>query len=178
MEWLAEAGTVVPEEVRTIAANSYPIVLVAAAEAVPGLQSVRDLTSPTVKRVYLEDPAKSNMGARAVEGLKALGIWEAVESKMVQPPPNAMVLGDLIDGKADAAIVFKDCLLGESGGNPPKTVRVVGEISQGNLPPIGYQAGVLAKAPGRELGEAFVEFLASEQGREALREAGLTPPRR
>jgi molybdenum ABC transporter molybdate-binding protein len=176
METLVAAGAVLSKDVRAIAVNTYPIVVVAAADAVPELKTVRDLANPAVKTIYLEDPAKSSMGARAVEGLQQLGLWDAISAKVVQPHPNAMVLGDLIDRKADAAIVFRDCLFGESGGNPPKTVRIVGEIPQGDLPPIGYQAGVLAHAPDRELGQAFVDFLVSAQGKEALREAGLTPP--
>jgi len=80
-----------------------------------------------------------------------------------------------MDGRADAAVIFRDCLFGESGGNPPKTIRIVGEIPQGDLPPILYRAAPLAQAPNPEVARRFVDFLVSKGGRKALEGAGLSP---
>ncbi len=175
METLVAAGAVDPADVRTIAVNSYPVVVVAAAEAIPEVKSVSDLKALGVRRVYIQDPSKSSLGARAEEGLKQMGLWESVAPKIARPEADAMIPGELIDGKADAAIVFRDCLLGESGGHPPKTLRVIGEVPQEGLPPIPYQAAVLAKAPDPEAARRFIAFLVSEEGRQALESAGLTP---
>jgi len=175
MEALVAAGAVSAEEVKAFAVNTYLIVVVAAADAIPGVTDVSGLASPEVKAVAIEDPKRSSLGDRAQRALEGIGLWAAVEPKVVRLEPDAMVLGELMDGRADAAVIFRDCLFGESGGNPPKTIRIVGEIPQGDLPPILYQAAPLAQAPNPEVARRFVDFLVSEGGNEALEGAGLSP---
>jgi molybdate transport system substrate-binding protein len=177
MRWLVNAGAVEAADVRTIAINSYPLAVVAAAEGAPGAEELSDLAGPAVKRIYIEDPARSSLGDRAVQALKQLGLWDGVAPKVVRPDPNAMVLGELTAGKADAAVIFEDCLFGEgaSSRSVPKTLRLIGEIADETHSPIPYQAAVLSGAEQPEAAREFVEFLAAPSGREALRKAGLTP---
>ena len=175
MEALAAAGAVSAEEVKAFAVNTYPIVVVAAADAIPGVTDVSGLASPEVKAVAIEDPARSTLGDRAQRALEGIGLWDAVEPKVVRLEPDAMVLGELMDGRADAAVIFRDCLFGESGGNPPKTIRIVGEIPQDDLPPILYQAAVVRGTPNGEVAREFVEFLVSPEVRPTLEAAGLRP---
>ncbi|HUU54566.1 MAG TPA: substrate-binding domain-containing protein [Armatimonadota bacterium] len=175
MEALVAAGAVSAADVKAFAVNTYPIVVVAAADAIPGVTDLSGLASPEVKAVAIEDPERSTLGDRAQRALEGIGLWAAVEPKVVRLEPDAMVLGELMDGRADAAVIFRDCLFGESGGNPPKTIRIVGEIPQDDLPPILYQAAPLAQAPNPEVGRRFVDFLVSEGGRKALEGAGLSP---
>jgi molybdate transport system substrate-binding protein len=175
MQVLVDAGAVQPEDVVGFAVNTYPMVVVAAADAIPGVADVAGLALPQVRAVAIEDPAKSTLGDRAGQALRTMGLWQEVGPKIVRLEPNAMVLGELIDGSADAAVIFRDCLFGESGGNPPKTIRIIGELPDEGLPPITYQAAALADTPNREEAQAFVAFLGSSAGREALAEAGLTP---
>jgi molybdate transport system substrate-binding protein len=176
MDSLVAAGAVRQEDVRAFGVNSYPIVAVAPAGD-RQTSSLKELTSPTVKRIFIEDPARSSLGDGATRGLKDAGLWPAVSGKVVRPEPNAMVLAEILSGKADAALVFKGCLFAEKGpqGAMPKTIRVVGELPAGSGPPITYQAAPLAETPGPELARDFVGFLLSPEGREALREAGVTP---
>jgi ABC-type molybdate transport system substrate-binding protein len=148
-----------------------------AATATKQASSLKELASPTIKRIFIEDPARSSLGDRATRGLKDAGLWPAVSAKAVRPEPNAMILAELLSGKADAALVFKGCLFAEKGphGAMPKTIRIVGELPAGSGPPISYQAAPLAKTPRPELARDFVGFLLSPEGREALREAGVSP---
>ena len=175
MEALVAAGAVSAADVKAFAVNTYPIVVVAAEDAIPGVTDVSGLASREVKAVAMEDPERSSLGDRAQRALEGIGLWAAVEPKVVRLEPDAMVLGELMDGGADAAVIFRDCLFGESGGNPPKTIRIVGEIPQGDLPPILYQAAPLAQAPNPEVARRFVDFLVSEGGGKALESAGLSP---
>jgi molybdate transport system substrate-binding protein len=176
MKSLVAAGAVRQEDVRTFAVNTYPIVAVAPAGD-RQTSSLKELASPTVKRIFIEDPARSSLGDGATRGLKDAGLWPAVSGKVVRPEPNAMILAELLSGKAEAAMVFKGCLFAEKGpqGAMPKTIRVIGELPAGSGPPIAYQAAPLAETPGPELARDFVGFLLSPEGREALREAGVTP---
>ena len=177
MEWLVSAGAVEAADVRTIAINTYPLAVIAAAEGAPGADELSDLAGPAVKRIYIEDPARSSLGDRAVQALQQLGLWDDVAAKVVRPDPNAMVLGEVIAGKADAAVIFEDCIFaeGSTGRSVPKTLRVIGRISADTHSPIPYQAAVLSGAEQPEAARAFVEFLATPSGREALKKAGLEP---
>jgi molybdate transport system substrate-binding protein len=179
MNSLVAVGAVRREDVKPFARNTYQIVAVAPAVSAgrqPG--SLNELASSKMKRIFIEDPARSSLGDRATRGLQRAGLWRAVSAKVVRPEPNAMILAELLAGKADAAMIFKGCLFAEkgSGATMPKTIRIVGELPSDSYPPITYQAAPLAKAPNSELARGFIEFLTSAAGRTALKEAGLTPP--
>jgi molybdate transport system substrate-binding protein len=179
MNSLAVARAVRREEIRPFARNTYEIVAVApASSAGPQPTELEELTSPKVKRLFIEDPARSSLGDCATRGLQQAGLWGAVGAKVVRPQPDAMVLAELLAGKADAAMVFKGCLFAEkgSGAAMPKTIRIVGELPSDSYPPITYQAAPLAKASNSALAREFVDFLTSPAGRKALTDAGLTPP--
>jgi molybdate transport system substrate-binding protein len=178
MQSLVRTGAVAKEEVRVFATSKYPPAVVAAAEGPPGLVELSDLADPEVRRIYIEDPARSTLGARAERALEDLGLWEAVAPKVVRPDPDRMVLGELLAGKAEAAVVFRDCLLegaGE-GASPPKTIRVIGELAGEDASPIAFQAAILAVGPPPESAREFVDFLLSAEGRRAIQEAGLGLP--
>jgi molybdate transport system substrate-binding protein len=177
MEWLVSAGAVEAADVRTIAINTYPLVVIAAAEGAPGANELADLAGPAVKRIYVEDPERSSLGDRATQALKELGLWDGVAAKVVRPDPNAMVLGEVIAGKADAAVIFEDCIFaeGSTGRSVPKTLRVIGRIPADTHSPVPYQAAVLSGTEQPEAARAFIEFLGTQPGREALKKAGLEP---
>ncbi len=179
MNSLIAAGAVRREDAKPFALNTYQIVAVApAASKGQPASSLQELASPRVKRIFIEDPAKSSLGDRATRGLQRAGLWSAISSKVVRPEPNAMILAELLAGKADAAMVFKGCLFAEKGvgGAIPKTIRLVGELPPDSYPPVTYQAAPLANTPSPELAREFVGFLTSAEGRRALAEVGLTPP--
>jgi len=174
MASLVRAGVVARDRVRDIGVNTYPMAVIVPAKGAERVRKLADLAEPWVKRVYLEDPAQSTLGDRAKRAFQERGLWDKVAPKLVQFDPDANVLDQLLDGKADAAVVFEDCLL--EGGTPPKTIRVVGELPLGAYPPVTYQAAVISSAPKPEVAQAFVDYLISPGGREALQRAGLSPP--
>ena len=174
---LVHAGVVAPSSVRDIAVNTYPLAVIVPAKGAARIQELEDLASPAVQSIYLEDPARSTLGDRAKRGFEQLGLWDGISSKLVSFDPEENVLDQLLEGKAEAAVIFKDCLFAE-GGAPPKTVRVVGELPSATYAPITYQAAALSTAPKPEVAQQFVEYLTSPGGREALQRAGLTPPKK
>jgi len=178
MRSLVAAGVVREDGAVDFAVNEHPLAVVAPAGTSGKRQSGLDeLTSDRIQRIFIEDPSKSTLGDRAEGALKKLGLWDKVSGKVVRPAPDAMVLAELLAGKADAAVVIKGCLFAEKGkgGAIPKTIRVIGEIPSDAFPPILHQAAPLGEPAGSELAQEFVDFLRSENGREALASAGLTP---
>lgn len=170
MEALVAAGAVSADDVQVFAESRSPLVVVVPAKASPGLASAADLADPRVKKVYVEDGARSSLGVRSERALREAGLWESVAPKIVHPEPDAMVLSELLAGKADAAVVLKDCLLegAKPGDGAPKTIRLIGELTDGQSAPTQYQAAPLARAPRAAVAREFVNFLASAEGREAF----------
>lgn len=178
MQSLVDAGAVDPMEVRTFAINTYPIVAIAAADGAPDVRELEDLPASSVERIYIEDPSRSSLGDRTERALERLGLWDSIAPKVVRPEPDQMLLAGLVEGKADVAFVFRDCLFEGTGESVavPKTIRLIGQLPQGADQPIEYKAapltGTAEVGPARE----FVGFLLSPRGREALSKAGLMPP--
>ena len=170
---LVKRGLVARAEVHTFAMNSYPLAVIAAAEGAPGLKKTKDLVKRSVKRILIDDPSRSSLGAAAKQALTKQGLWRAVQRKAVIPAPGTMVLADLVAKKADAAIVFRDCLL--ETGKPPKTIRIVGELPLSLYSPIPYQIALMKSGGGSGAARGFVDFLMGEEGKQALRKAGLKP---
>jgi len=175
MRHLAQAGAVDSAAVRTFAANTFLLAVVAPTQGKQQLQKLSDLTR--AERIYLEDPSRSTLGARAQQAFQRLGLWDKVRSRVISPDPGAMILAELVAGKADAAVVFKDCLFAEAGkgGSPPRTIRIIADLPPEAYQPIHYQAAPLKSAPPSQAARDFVSFLTSPQGAEALKRAGLTP---
>ena len=178
MNYLAQAGAVGQGQVRAFAVNTFPLTVIAPSQAKQPLGSLRDLAR--AQRVFLEDPSRSTLGARAEQAFRRLGLWEEIAPKIVALDPEAMVLSELAAGKADAAVVFRDCLFAEggSGGSPPRTIRIIADLPQDSYPPIHYQAAPLKAAPPSPAAPDFVAFLTSPEGIAALKAAGLAPAAR
>jgi molybdate transport system substrate-binding protein len=173
MAVLVKQGMVSQPDVRTFATNTYPLAVIAAAKGAPRLKQINGLAGPSVKRILIDDPSRSSLGAAAKQALTKLGLWSKVQRKVVVPSPGTMVLAELIAKKADAAVVFKDCLF--ETGKPPKTIRIVGDLPLKLYSPIPYQIAPMRSAAGSDAARRFIDFLSGEEGREALRKAGLKP---
>jgi len=174
MKALEAAGVVGRGEARAFAVNTYPLAVIVPSKSTISIAQVSDLASSKVKRVYLDDPDHTTLGDRGRAALKKLGLWDKVAPKLVRFDPNANLAAELLAGKADAAIVYRDCLFAE-GSSPPKTVRLVVELPTDSYLPSSYQVAVVKTAPQSEAARQFVDFLVSPEGQAALRKAGLTP---
>jgi molybdenum ABC transporter molybdate-binding protein len=162
MQSFTKSGVVVASQARPLARNTYRLALIVPAED-EATKTVSDVVK--LAHVAIEDPALSTLGARAQQAFTKLGLWPKLAPK---------VLSQLLEGKAEGAVVFEDCLL--EGGSAPSTIRVVGTLPEDSYTPIVYQiAPVASPAPTQKVRE-FLDFLASPEGRRALKQAGLTPP--
>lgn len=173
MQALVVAGAVDKARVVDMGRNAYQI-----AAMVPSgndtLHSIADLARPAVKKVAIEEPKLSTLGNRCEQALRKLGLWTKIAPKVVRFDPTVNLLDQLLEGKADAAIVYRDCLFSE-GGSPPKTVRLLASLPVDSYAPIIYQAAPLKQAPASPQADAFLAFLKTPEGVRALQQAGLAP---
>jgi molybdate transport system substrate-binding protein len=171
MAVLTDSGAVDRAAVSTLGRNAYQLAVVVPAES--PVKSLSDLASPAVTRLAIEDPKLSTLGNRAEQALTKIGLWKAVAPKVVRFDPTENVLSQLLEKKADAAVIYRNCLFTESGA-APRTVRVAGVFPAGSYAPSSYQVAPLKAAAPFPPVKAFLQFLTSAEGERALREAGLT----
>ncbi len=135
------------------------LVLVAPKE---GAASLADLTTPRVRRIAIGQPETVPAGRLARQFLERLGLWKALEPKLVFAEDVVEVRAWVARGEVEAGFVYRTETAGLSPTSlpgPPRTELV---------------AALLRGAPA-SAGELF-EFLLADRSRSQLRAAGFAPP--
>lgn len=84
MDLLAKGGAIVADSQRVYATNS--LALVTPRKNPHRIRILADLARPAVKRIALADPDRVSSGYHARQLLRKVGLWEAVQPKLVIKP--------------------------------------------------------------------------------------------
>lgn len=162
VEGLAEPGSVV-----TVAGNALVLVVPASFDSIRGFQ---DLARPGVRRVAMGAPASVPAGAYARQTLKHLGLWEAVEPRVVYAASVRQALTYVEAGEVDAALVYRT----DASASP--RVRIVATAPPGSHAPIRYTAAVIAASENRQAAARLLDFISGSRGRAVLAAHGFLAP--
>jgi molybdate transport system substrate-binding protein len=159
---LAATGRIVPES-RAVYARGQLAVWA------PGgaVRELSDLAGPQVRFVAIAQPQLAPYGAAAIEALKAAGLWEAVQPKLVYANNISQARQFAASGNADAAFTAYSLVMQESGVVRPDA-RLYGAIEQA--------IGVIAASPRRKDARRFTEFVLGPRGHAILAEHGYLAP--
>jgi len=133
------------------------------------LSSIRELTSPGVRRIAIGDPAAVPAGVYAKQYLEKEGLWATLEPKMVPSGSVRAALAAVESGAADAAIVYRT------------DTRVALKASAAFVVPadagprIVYPAAVISSAAAPNEARRFVDFLRGEIAKQIFQRFGFTP---
>ncbi|MGA3028227.1 MAG: molybdate ABC transporter substrate-binding protein [Bryobacteraceae bacterium] len=130
---------------------------------------VEDLKDDDVKIVAIANPKLAPYGAAAVESLHKLGLWSAVEPKVVYAETISAAKQFAATGNADAAFTAYSLVL-HSGGN---TIEIPGNLHA----PIDQAVAILRSSDQQGAARQFVQFLLGAPGREMLERYGYELPR-
>jgi molybdate transport system substrate-binding protein len=122
------------------------------------------LNDPELKRLAIANPELAPYGRAAEEVLTALGVWEAVEPKLVRGEDIAQTYQFVASGNAELGFVALSQVLDASGSR--------WDVPQDLYTPIRQQAALLKRGEGNAAAKAFLDYLRSEPAREILRAAG------
>jgi molybdate transport system substrate-binding protein len=128
------------------------------------LSRIEDLAQPAVKIVAIAKPDVAPYGRASVDALRAAGLWEAVEPKIVYAQNVLMAKQFAESGNADVALTAASVVHGEPG----QTV----EIDHSLYAPIEQALGVVVSSPRREQAKQFAEFVVSADGQAVLKQFG------
>jgi molybdate transport system substrate-binding protein len=147
------------------------IVLVTPAQG-GGPAGFQALADPKWKLVALGDPASVPAGDYGKQVLESLGLWKAVEPRLLLAKDVRQVLAYVETGNADAGIVYA------TDARSSKGVRVAAEAPEGTHTPVIYPVAALKESRAPAAARALVQFLESAEAREVFTRHGFTAAER
>ncbi|BBE35448.1 molybdate ABC transporter substrate-binding protein [Sphingosinicella microcystinivorans] len=170
MNHLDQRGLLGPGSRRVIAGNR--LVLVAPSDSPVRLRISKSF--PLVRvlgagRLAMADPAGVPAGRYGRAALETLGVWAAVEPRVVRSENVRAALALVERGEAPLGIVYATDAAASS------KVRVVGVFPASSHPPIRYPAARLKTAKAKDA-SAFLAFLGSRQARAIFARHGFSAP--
>jgi len=165
MDELAAQGLIVADTRRDLVGNA--LVLIAPAQST-ALHSFQDLSNAAVKTIALGETSTVPAGMYARQTLEHLGLFAAVEKKIVYAKDVRAVLTYVETGNADAGLVY------QTDANTSTKVRVVAVAPADSHDPILYPAAVLRDAKDKAAARAFLEFLQGSDARAVFQKYGFT----
>jgi molybdate transport system substrate-binding protein len=163
---LADQGLILADTVSRYATGQ--IVLAASKAAGVQVASLQDLLKPEVKKIAIANPAGAPYGRAAVEALKAVGIWEQVQPKIVLGENVRQAVQFVESGNAEAGIIAQS----DAGAEQIRVSPIEPQLYQ----PIQQALGIIQESPYEAEARAFIAFLRSEAGTAILQKYGFAVP--
>lgn len=166
---VASASGAVRSDTRVNLLGNRLAIITTRVRTVP-LKDARGLTTGSVRRIAIGDPAAVPAGRYARLYLETLGLWQSLQPKLVPVPSVRAAVAAVQHGGADAAIVYESDTV---------TARadVAFVVTGGEAPRIVYPAAVVKSS--RAHGEAarFLEFLCGEEAAAVFSQHKFVPLR-
>jgi molybdate transport system substrate-binding protein len=171
MDLLEKAGLLLEGTRKATAENSLAIMVPAGNPA--GVNSIQDLTKPSVKAIAIPDPKENSVGLHAEEALKKAGVWDQVKGKVLYSQFAADSKTVAAQGQAQASIGYYPCAVEvHIPGQPPakpKNLVLQSQLPADLYPAFSCEAAVLRDAKHPEEGKAFIEFMLRPESQQAFK---------
>jgi molybdate transport system substrate-binding protein len=168
MDDLQKQSLIVASSRRTFARNV--LVVIKPSDSRADISKPADLVDGRVGRLVIGNPRTVPAGQYAEESLKAMGLWEKVQPKLVLAENVRQALDYVARGEVDAGFVYTTDLAARAQG-----VKEVFRPAEDTYRPIVYPAAIVAASRHQALAQAFIDLLVSESGRATLARFGFQP---
>ena len=155
MDALQEKG-LIHEDSRQAVLNNR-LVLIAPINSPLIMTNVGMLAQNTIQRVAIGEPNSVPAGIYGREALAQLGVWDAVQEKLIPAADVRSTLAYVESGEVDVGIVY------QTDAAISKKVRIIYQIPDSSHTPIVYPAAVLRDTGHRVLAQAFLEYLQTSE---------------
>jgi len=135
-------------------------------------QGLRVLSDDRIRFIAIANPEHAPYGRAAEQALRATGLWDRVQTKLVLAENISQTLQFARTGNADVGIIA----LSLAVAPPIQPIGRYGLIPASLHDPIRQAAGVIAQSPHLEHAKAFLAFVTGPTGRDVLRRYGFTLP--
>lgn len=144
------------------------LVLVAPVDASYQIQKPEELTGAHIRRIAIGEPNSVPAGGYAVEALKRLGIWSAVQSKLIPGADVRAVLAYTEAGEVDVGIVYK------TDASVSEKVRIACEFPASSHSPIVYPAAVIRGSKHEALARSILQYFKTSEVERVFEKYGFS----
>jgi len=134
--------------------------------------TLADLANPTIRKIAIANPKHAPYGKRAEEALKASGVWEKVEARLVYGENVAQAAQFVQTGNAQAGIIALSLALSpelaKQGGYALISDKLHQPLEQGFI--------ITKRAADNSLAQAFARFMAGQEVRAIMTRYGFVLP--
>jgi molybdate transport system substrate-binding protein len=169
MDELERAALIVSSSRRVFARNV--LMVIKPSDSRVDITKPGDLLEARVRRVVIGNPKTVPVGQYAEESLRALGLWERVQPKLVFAENVRQALDYVVRGEVDAGFVYTTDAATRAAG-----VKEAFRPPEDTYRPIVYPIAVVAGSKEQALARAFVDLLVSREGQAVLTRLGFQPP--
>jgi molybdate transport system substrate-binding protein len=130
-----------------------------------------DLLDTRVTKIVIGSPKTVPAGQYAEESLKALGLWDKLQPKLVFSENVRQALDYVARGEVDAGFVYTT-----DAATRGQQVKEAFRPAEDTYRPVLYPAAVVTGAKQAALAQAFLDLLVGRDGRAVLAKFGFQPP--
>lgn len=134
--------------------------------------TLADLTDPTIDKVAIANPRHAPYGKRAEEALRSVGLWDALQGKLVQGENIAQTAQFVQTGNADVGIIALSLALNPAlraaGGYHLIDATLHQPLEQGFI--------IMKRAEKNPLANVFAEFMGGKEARAIMIRYGFVLP--
>ena len=138
-----------------------------------GKLSLADLADPAIRKIAIANPKHAPYGQRAEEALRAAGIWDKIESRLVMGENIAQTAQYVQTGNADVGLIALSLALSQEmaarGGYALIPDSLHRPLEQGFI--------ITKRAAGNPLAQQFADYMGSTEARRIMVRWGFTLPR-
>jgi len=169
MDELEKRKLIVPGTRRVFARNV--LVVIKPADSRVDIIKAGDLAEARVARIAVGNPRTVPAGQYAEESLRALGLWDRVQPKLVFAENVRQALDYVARGEVDAGFVYTTDAVFRG-----QTVKEAFRPAEDTYRPVVYPAAVVAETRQPALAQAFIGLLLGREGQAVLGRFGFQPP--
>jgi len=130
-----------------------------------------DLLDARITKIVIGNPKTVPAGQYAEESLKALGLWEKLQPRLVFAENVRQALDYVARGEVDAGVVYTTDAVTRG-----QQVKEAFRPAEDTYRPVLYPVAVVSGAKQATLAQAFVDLLLSREGQAMLGRLGFQPP--
>ena len=135
------------------------------------LAKATDLLDARVSRIVVGNPKTVPVGQYSEESLRALGLWEKLQPKIVFAENVRQALDYVARGEVDAGFVYTT-----DAAVRGRDVKEAFRPPEDTYRPVTYPVAVTKDARQPALAAAFIDLLMSPEGQQVLTRLGFLPP--
>ena len=168
MDDLEKQSLIVPASRRAFARNA--LVVIKPADSRIDITKPADLLEARVGRIVIGNPRTVPAGQYAEESLRALGLWDRLQPKLIFSENVRQALDYVVRGEVDAGFVYTTDAASRAQG-----VKEAFRPPDDSYRPVIYPGAVVAASKRAALAQAFLDLLGGAEGRTVLSRFGFQP---